>query len=205
MSKTLITLDGPSGVGKTTIGKRLASELNLEFFSSGLLYRVIALHIEKTNTFNLNEFEIVSNEPVVCKVDGNVYEEESLYTPQINIKSSEIAQLSEIRMIVSNVLQFIYDNSNAGLVVEGRDMGSVVFKNAELKIYLDASEVTRSKRRIAQSGNKESVEALRARDSRDINRKISPLIIPADAIVINNENKSIDEVINIIIENLKLQ
>jgi len=205
MSKTLITLDGPSGVGKTTIGKRLASELNLEFFSSGLLYRVIALHIEKTNTFNLNEFEIVSNEPVVCKVDGNVYEEESLYTPQINIKSSEIAQLSEIRMIVSNVLQFIYDNSNAGLVVEGRDMGSVVFKNAELKVYLDASEVTRSERRIAQSGNKESVEALRARDSRDINRKISPLIIPADAIVINNENKSIDEVINIIIENLKLQ
>ena len=205
MSKTLITLDGPSGVGKTTIGKRLASELNFEFFSSGLLYRVIALHNENTNSFNLNEFEIVSNDPVVCKVDGNVYEEENLYSPQINTKSSEIAQLSEIRMIVSNVLQFIYDNSNAGLVVEGRDMGSVVFKNAELKIYLDASEVTRSKRRIAQSGNKESVEALRARDSRDINRKISPLIIPADAIVINNENKSIDEVINIIIENLKLQ
>jgi cytidylate kinase len=205
MSKTLITLDGPSGVGKTTIGKRLASELNLDFFSSGLLYRVIALHIEKTNTFNLHEFQIVSSDPVVCKIDGNVYEEKNLYTPQINTKSSEIAQLSEIRMIVSNVLQSIYDNSNAGLVVEGRDMGSVVFKNAKLKIYLDASEVTRSERRIAQSGNKESVKDLRARDSRDINRKISPLIIPADAIVINNENKSIDEVINIIKENLKLQ
>jgi len=205
MSKTLITLDGPSGVGKTTIGKRLASELNLDFFSSGLLYRVIALHIEKTNTFNLHEFQIVSSDPVVCKIDANVYEEKNLYTPQINTKSSEIAQLSEIRMIVSNVLQSIYDNSNAGLVVEGRDMGSVVFKNAKLKIYLDASEVTRSERRIAQSGNKESVKDLRARDSRDINRKISPLIIPADAIVINNENKSIDEVINIIKENLKLQ
>ena len=205
MSKTLITLDGPSGVGKTTIGKRLASELNLDFFSSGLLYRVIALHNEKTNTFNLHEFQIVSSDPVVCKIDGNVYEEKNLYTPQINTKSSEIAQLSEIRMIVSNVLQSIYDNSNAGLVVEGRDMGSVVFKNAKLKIYLDASEVTRSERRIAQSGNKESVKDLRARDSRDINRKISPLIIPADAIVINNENKSIDEVINIIKENLKLQ
>jgi cytidylate kinase len=205
MSKTLITLDGPSGVGKTTIGKRLASELNLDFFSSGLLYRVIALHIEKTNTFNLHEFQIVSSDPVVCKIDGNVYEEKNLYTPQINTKSSEIAQLSEIRMIVSNVLQSIYDNSNAGLVVEGRDMGSVVFKNAKLKIYLDASEVTRSERRIAQSGNKESVKDLRARDSRDINRKISPLIIPDDAIVINNENKSIDEVIEIIKENLKLQ
>ena len=205
MSKTLITLDGPSGVGKTTIGKRLASELNFEFFSSGLLYRVIALHNEKTNSFNLNEFEIISNDPVVCKVDGNVYVEENLYTPQINTKSSEIAQLSEIRMIVSNVLQFMFNNSNAGLVVEGRDMGSVVFKNADLKIYLDASEVTRSERRIAQSGNKESVEDLRARDTRDISRKISPLIIPDDALIINNENKSIDEVVKIIKENLKLQ
>lgn len=205
MSKTLITLDGPSGVGKTTIGKRLASELNFEFFSSGLLYRVIALHNEKTNSFNLNEFEIISNDPVVCRVDGNIYEEDNLYTAQINTKSSEIAQLSEIRIIVSNVLQFMFNNSNTGLVVEGRDMGSVVFKNADLKIYLDASEVTRSERRIAQSGNKESVEDLRARDSRDINRKISPLIIPDDAIVINNEDKSIDEVIQIIKENLKLQ
>ena len=81
-------------------------------------------------------------------------------------------------MLVSNVLKFLFDNSSTGLVVEGRDMGSVVFKNANLKIYLDASETTRSERRIAQSGNKESVEDIRARDSRDINRKISPLIIP---------------------------
>ena len=147
----------------------------------------------------------ISNDPVVCKVDGNVYKEENLYTPQINRKSSEIAQLSEIRMLVSSVLKYLFDDSNTGLVVEGRDMGSVVFKNANLKIYLDASETTRSERRIAQSGNKESVEDIRARDSRDINRKISPLIIPDDAIVINNENKSIDEVIEIIKENLKLQ
>ena len=205
MSNTLITIDGPSGVGKTTIGKRLASELNFEFFSSGLLYRVIALHMEKTNSLNLNEFEIISNDPVVCKVNGNVYQEKNLYTPEINTKSSEIAQLSEVRMIVSNVLQFMFNNSNIGLVVEGRDMGSVVFKNADLKIYLDASEAVRSERRIAQSDNKESVEDLRARDSRDINRKISPLVIADDAIVIDNENKSIDEVIKIIKENLKLQ
>ena len=205
MNKTLITLDGPSGVGKTTIGKRLASDLNLEFFSSGLLYRVIALHNEKTNSFKLNEFEIISKDPVICKVDGNLYEEENLYTSQINKKSSEVAQLSEIRIIVSNLLQFIFNNSTNGLVVEGRDMGSVVFKNADLKIYLDASEAIRSQRRIAQSGNKESVQDLRARDSRDINRKISPLVIADDAVVIDNENISISQVIKIIKENLKPQ
>ena len=84
-------------------------------------------------------------------------------------------------------------------------MGSVVFQDADLKIYLDASEATRSKRRLAQSGSKESIEDIRSRDSRDTNRKISPLVIPNEALVINNENMSIDEIISIIKENLKLQ
>jgi len=205
MSKTLITLDGPSGVGKTTIGKRLASELNFEFFSSGLLYRVIALHNEKTNSFNLNEFEIVSNDPVVCKVDGNLYEEENLYTPQINRKSSEIAQLSEIRMLVSNVLKFLFDNSNTGLVVEGRDMGSVVFKNANLKIYLDADEQIRSSRRVEQSNNEETTDDIAERDKRDLSRKNSPLVVPKGALMLQNNTSTVEELVDEVIENLKLQ
>ena len=205
MSKTLITLDGPSGVGKTTIGKRLASELNFEFFSSGLLYRVIALHNEKTNSFNLNEFEIVSNDPVVCKVDGNVYEEENLYTPQINRKSSEIAQLSEIRMLVSNVLKFLFDNSNTGLVVEGRDMGSVVFPDATLKIYLDADEQIRSSRRVEQSNNQETTDDIAERDKRDLSRKNSPLVVPKGALMLQNNTSTVEELVDEVIENLKLQ
>ena len=192
-------------VGKTTIGKRLASELNFEFFSSGLLYRVIALHNEKTNSFNLNEFEIVSNDPVVCKVDGNVYEEENLYTPQINRKSSEIAQLSEIRMLVSNVLKFLFDNSNTGLVVEGRDMGSVVFKNANLKIYLDADEHIRSSRRVEQSNNEETTDDIAERDKRDLSRKNSPLVVPKGALMLHNNTSTVEELVDEVIENLKLQ
>jgi cytidylate kinase len=84
-------------------------------------------------------------------------------------------------------------------------MGSVVFQDADLKIYLDASEATRSKRRLAQSGSKESIEDIRTRDSRDINRKISPLVVPTDALVINNEDMKIEEIIKLIKENLKLQ
>ena len=205
MSTKIITLDGPSGVGKTTIGKRLASELGLDFFSSGMLYRAIAAHFNTKGVTSINEIQITSKDPVSCFIDGESYTEDQLYSSEINDKSSEIAQLLEVRNIVSNVLKFLFSSSTNGLVVEGRDMGSVVFQDADLKIYLDASEATRSKRRLAQSGSKESIEDIRSRDSRDTNRKISPLVIPNEALVINNENMSIDEIISIIKENLKLQ
>jgi len=205
MSIKIITLDGPSGVGKTTIGKRLASELGLDFFSSGMLYRAIAAHFNTKGVTSINEIQITSKDPVNCFIDGETYTEDQLYSSEINDKSSEIAQLLEVRNIVSNVLKFLFTSSTNGLVVEGRDMGSVVFQDADLKIYLDASETTRSKRRLAQSGSKESMEDIRNRDSRDTNRKISPLVIPNEALVINNENMSIDEIISIIKENLKLQ
>ncbi len=205
MSSTIITLDGPSGVGKTTIGKRLALELGLDFFSSGMLYRAIAAHFNTKGVTSINEIQITSKDPVNCFIDGETYTEDQLYSSEINDKSSEIAQLLEVRNIVSNVLKFLFTSSTNGLVVEGRDMGSVVFQDADLKIYLDASEATRSKRRLAQSGSKESIEDIRSRDSRDTNRKISPLVIPKEALVINNENMSIDEIISIIKENLKLR
>ena len=205
MSTKIITLDGPSGVGKTTIGKRLASELGLDFFSSGMLYRAIAAHFNTKGVTSINEIQITSKDPVNCFIDGETYTEDQLYSSEINDNSSEIAQLLEVRNIVSNVLKFLFTSSTNGLVVEGRDMGSVVFQDADLKIYLDASEATRSKRRLAQSGSKESMEDIRNRDSRDTNRKISPLVIPNEALVINNENMSIDEIILIIKENLKLQ
>ena len=205
MSRKLITLDGPSGVGKTTIGKKLASDLNLDFISSGMLYRAIAAHFNRKGVNTINEINITSKNPVICVIDSETYQEDELYSSEINEKSSEIAQLLEIRNIVSNILRFLFTSSTNGLVVEGRDMGSVVFQDADLKIYLDASEATRSKRRLAQSGSKESIEDIRNRDSRDINRKISPLVVPDEAIVINNEDMAIEEIIILIKENLKLQ
>ncbi len=205
MNSKLITLDGPSGVGKTTIGKKLASDLNLDFISSGMLYRAIASHFDIKGVNSFNEIQLISKEPITFVIDGETYTEKLLYSSKINEKSSEIAQQIEIRQIVSNVLRFLFESSSNGLVVEGRDMGSVVFQDADLKIYLDASESTRSKRRLAQSGSKESIEDLRNRDLRDINRKNSPLVVPEDALVIDNENMTIEDVIKKIKENLKLQ
>ena len=205
MNSKLITIDGPSGVGKTTIGKQLASDLNLDFISSGMLYRAIAAHFDTKDVNSFNEIQLISKDPITFVIDSETYTEKSLYSSKINEKSSEIAQQIEIRQIVSNVLRFLFESSSNGLVVEGRDMGSVVFQDADLKIYLDASESTRSKRRLAQSGSKESIEDLRNRDLRDINRKNSPLVVPEDALVIDNENMTIEDVIKKIKENLKLQ
>ena len=205
MKSKLITLDGPSGVGKTTIGKQLALDLNLDFISSGMLYRAIAAHFNAKGVSTINEINITSKNPVVCVIDDEKYLEDELYSSEINEKSSEIAQLLEVRNIVSNILRFLFTSSANGLVVEGRDMGSVVFQDADLKIYLDASETTRSKRRLAQSGSKETIEDIRTRDSRDLNRKISPLVIPDEALVINNEDMTIEEIIILIKESLKLQ
>jgi len=205
MNSKLITIDGPSGVGKTTIGKQLASDLNLDFISSGMLYRAIAAHFDTKGVNSFNEIQLISKDPITFVIDSETYSEKSLYSSKINEKSSEIAQQIEIRQIVSNVLRFLFESSSNGLVVEGRDMGSVVFQDADLKIYLDASESIRSKRRLAQSGSKESKEDLRNRDLRDINRKNSPLVVPEDALVIDNENMTIEDVIKKIKENLKLQ
>ena len=205
MNSKLITIDGPSGVGKTTIGKQLASDLNLDFISSGMLYRAIAAHFDTKGVNSFNEIQLISKDPITFVIDSETYTEKSLYSSKINEKSSEIAQQIEIRQIISNVLRFLFESSSNGLVVEGRDMGSVVFQDADLKIYLDASESTRSKRRLAQSGSKESIEDLRNRDLRDINRKNSPLVVPEDALVIDNENMTIEDVIKKIKENLKLQ
>ena len=205
MNSKLITIDGPSGVGKTTIGKQLASDLNLDFISSGMLYRAIAAHFDTKGVNSFNEIQLISKDPITFVIDSETYTEKSLYSSKINEKSSEIAQQIEIRQIISNVLRFLFESSSNGLVVEGRDMGSVVFQDADLKIYLDASESIRSKRRLAQSGSKESMEDLRNRDLRDINRKNSPLVVPEDALVIDNENMTIEDVIKKIKENLKLQ
>jgi cytidylate kinase len=205
MNKILITLDGPSGVGKTTVGKKLAIDLNLDFFSSGALYRALAKFNLSTKKIIFENFHIDSLSPFKCKIDEIVITENELYTNDLNEKSSEIAQLSEVRGVIQNILHSIYNETLKGLVIEGRDMGSVVFPNANLKIYLDASEEVRSLRRKVQSNNQETIDDIRTRDTRDKNRVNSPLVVPNGAFLIQTDNFTIDETIILIKEKLKLQ
>jgi len=205
MNKIIITIDGPSGSGKTTLGRSISEKLGFTFFSSGSIYRVITKYFLDTNSLGFDNFEIVSFKPLEIQIDKYKYFEQDLYTKELNTKSSELAQQSEIRAIVNNILIFVESSADTGLVVEGRDMGSVVFPDATLKIYLDADENIRSARRVAQSNNQETTIDIAERDKRDISRKNSPLVVPKGAITLNNNTSTVDELVDEVIKNLELQ
>lgn len=204
MKKFVITIDGPSGVGKTTIGKTISERLNLNFFSSGSIYRSVAKYLIENDVSEVDELdiEILSNR---CTVNGISYDEKDLYDQKISIKSSEIAKLQDLRDNIKSSLNQYFNNLDNSLVIEGRDMGSVVFTDAKYKVYLDADLATRGKRREGQSNMVETITDVQKRDFEDKNRLISPLTIPDGALVVDNSTFTINETIDYIIESLKLQ
>ena len=204
MKKFVITIDGPSGVGKTTIGKTISERLNLNFFSSGSIYRSVAKYLIENDIAEVDELdiEILSNR---CTVNGISYDEKDLYDQKISIKSSEIAKLQDLRDNIKSSLNQYFNNLDNSLVIEGRDMGSVVFTDAKYKVYLDADLATRGKRREGQSNMVETITDVQKRDFEDKNRLISPLTIPDGALVVDNSTFTINETIDYIIESLKLR
>ncbi len=201
----VITIDGPSGVGKTTIGQEIALMFNYTFFSSGKLYRYISKYSYDEKDYKYEKFKLTIDISGNCKINNRKYADGELYNKNINKQSSEIAKNSSVRQLVKTSLLTFYNNIQNGLVIEGRDMGSVVFPNADYKIYLDADENIRGKRREHQSDSEETIEEIKQRDHKDMHREESPLVIPKNAVLIDNTNKSKEETIEEIIKKLKLQ
>ena len=199
----LVTIDGPSGVGKTTLGSLLAKELNSNFFSSGKVYRNIAKYLNSNPSSDITDISLDINDELEITVNSISYQDIELYEKDVNSKSSEIAKLKEVRKLVSKSLQNLPKKLSSGLIVEGRDMGSVVFPNADLKIYLDADIDIRAQRRLKQSNDSETKEDLLQRDENDINRLESPLMIPENALYIDNSNMKMDEVVKLVIRSLE--
>jgi len=210
----VITVDGPSGVGKGTTASLLSNHLGWHLLDSGAIYRSLALKVLKTETdfsenietlvdlaLNLNlRFESVVGSPTHVFLDEENVNSE-LRTESCGAIASIIAAIPEVR---SALLQRQLDfRQSPGLVADGRDMGTVVFKNAPLKFYLTATAQERAKRRYKQLQNKgldANIRALEkeiaARDLRDSNRKVAPLVPADDAVVIDTSDLSIDEVFN---------
>ena len=203
-----IAIDGPAGSGKGTVAKELSKILNYHYLDSGAIYRVIALAIHnKKLEFNqekkivelLREIEI-SFEFDKTFLDGKDVSSE-IREESISKLASKIAQNQELR---KSLLSFQRSFAKKpGLVAEGRDMTTVVFPGADLKIYLDASVEERSKRRHKQlilKGNNVNianlVSEISLRDKQDKERVHSPLVIDDEAHIINNDGLSVEETIN---------
>ena len=211
----LITIDGPGGSGKGTVAKILAAKLGWNILDSGALYRLIALiseNIKKTDPDSIGKelkdksifFELVKDQYHLFFDGMDVTN--FIRREEIGVKASDLAHNQNIRNLIKDTQRSFYD-PNIGLIADGRDMGSVVFPEAGIKIYLDASIEERAKRRQIQLKEKgmevnmrNLISSLEDRDLKDKNRDVSPLLIPEGAKVIDSTNLSIDEVVNKIMD-----
>lgn len=198
----IIAIDGPSASGKTRLGKNLSEVLGIRFIDSGRLYRIIAYlyNIEKGNLkkfLKSKDWEKIFNE---------FNESGDLYSPQVSEISSKISVNRLVRNIVNSYLRNL--GKKESLIVAGRDIGTVVFKKAQLKIFLTADEEERKKRRVKQLLEKGFSpdmieEEILKRDKRDSLRKIAPLKPAKDALIIDNTNLKKEETLNIVLNELK--
>ena len=218
--KNIITIDGPSGVGKGTLAFSLAERLGWNVLDSGLLYRLVGylsliegLETTKETVHFLNKSKIKLITNLIeglCEIELNdkVLGKE-LRNEKIAASASELAKDEEIRNAIFNIQRNAYDPEK-GLIADGRDMGTIIFPEAALKVFLQASPQVRAERRANQLKEKgmsvimhDLLKQIQLRDKEDINRKISPLR-PADAaLVIDTSNLSIKEVEKKVLENYK--
>ncbi|WP_392567108.1 (d)CMP kinase [Utexia brackfieldae] len=209
-SVPVIAIDGPSGVGKGTLCQALAQHLGWHLLDSGAIYRVLGLYVsEKQIAFDDEEtiagcalqlplsFETTANGVAVLLDGQNV--SQMIRTQEVAMFASKIAILSKVRQAL---LQRQRDFQQApGLIADGRDMGSVIFPDAPVKIFLDASAQARAERRMKQLQEKavcvkfgEILQEIIERDDRDRNRAVAPLKPAVDALVIDSTSLNIDEV-----------
>ncbi len=202
-----IAIDGPSASGKSTIAKILASKLKFVHVDSGQMFRaitVLALNL-KINLANEEEYSFLNTLTLSFK-NNSIFANgtdltDATHTPEIDKNVSLVSSLKCVREFVLNTLTKIIANEN--VVMDGRDIGTVVMPDADLKVFLTASVKTRSERRFLENQMKnihtplqEIEEDLRARDFKDTNRKIAPLKQAADAVFLDTSHLTIEEVAN---------
>lgn len=207
MKKFSIAIDGPAGAGKSTIAKIIAQRLKIEYIDTGAMYRAITLKAIRKGINISNIYEIIDllNETDINFMNGRVYLDgedvsEEIRLPEIGRFVSQVAAIKEVREKLVAIQRNIAKNKS--VIMDGRDIGTNVLKDADIKIFLVASVEERAKRRYKELLEKgievsydDIVKEIEKRDHIDSTREVNPLKKADDAIVVNNTNKSLEEVV----------
>ncbi len=215
--KLLIAIDGPAGVGKTSVGKALASKYGLGFLSTGIMYRCLGWKALKSGV-NLQDeeavfqvaknivwgFEKEADSNLKVLIDGQ-YVGDALISEEVARAASITSALPKARAVITEKQKAMA--LEGGLVMEGRDIGTVIAPKAPLKFYLIASAEARAQRRVLQlkekgqeADYKEILESIISRDKRDSSRKTAPLKPAEDAVIIDTSSLTLEEVIRKVLE-----
>ena len=221
MKKNIIAIDGYASTGKSSLAKQLSIHLNYIYVNSGSMYRAITLYAINKKLTPLNEKNIIDliNALYDIKLDyiiNKSSKNSDIYLNGLNVEKqinslevsdlvSLVAEIPQIRRFVVKIQKSF--KSKKGLVMDGRDIGSIVFPDADLKLFLTASDKVRAKRRYDEL-NKEGYDVeyddilhnIITRDKKDSERKDSPLIIAEDAIVIDNSDLTIEEQVDTVLK-----
>jgi cytidylate kinase len=221
MNGVIVAIDGPSGAGKSTLAKRLARELGFTYLDTGAMYRALALkvlrqHIDEADQTGLaalvGETEIGLNENggrLSVLLDG-VNVADFIRTPEVSQMASRVSAQKVVRQRMLELQRAAGRTGN--IVAEGRDIGTVIFPGAEVKVYLDASVEERARRRYnellaagRQVSLEETVRELRERDQRDSGRDLAPLRKAEDAVLIDSSTLTADAVAARVMDLIRLQ
>jgi cytidylate kinase len=206
----IITVDGPAGVGKGAICELLSISLNSPILNSGEIYRSIAYNL-KRNKISLNDVSSIIS--YVKKYDHKKLTSNKIYNKSIDLISSQISSIPQLRKLTIQIQRnFVKLNSNASkmIIAEGRDMGTVIFPKAEIKIFLWAKVEIRAQRRLLQfkksrktSKFSDILDEITLRDMKDMSRKTAPLQPAEDSYLIDNSNLDIEQCFNKILKIIK--
>jgi cytidylate kinase len=209
--KLVIAIDGPAGSGKSTIAARLAKKLGYTNLESGAMYRALALKAMQQQVAlddaealrELAQQSLIELEP--CGEGNRVLLDgrdvsQRIREPDVTLAASQVSVHPPVRRVM--VARQRELGADGGVVMEGRDIGTAVFPNADVKIFLDADQSVRAERRVLQNGSRSAEETqkvqaeIAARDERDRTRATSPLVPAKDAAVLDTTHKTIDQVVD---------
>ncbi len=216
----IIAIDGPSGAGKSTLGKLLAKRFGLLYLDTGAMYRAVGLAVLESGT-SLDDADAVAKIAADCDIEL-VGEPDHLQiilngsdvstdirTNEVGLAASKVSTISDVRRILVDHQRELGLESKNGAVLDGRDIGSVVFPNADIKFFLTADAEARARRRYEEDLERgravsfeHTFEEIKERDHRDATRSDSPLVKAADALEIDTSDLSLEEVFGKMIDTI---